>query len=376
MKYLAFYDIKENESENRIYFPASTNKIKYICECIDKLNMSCEIISLSGTRLKVPVSKKIINISKNITLQLPKSFGQKNKIIKVFDRWQIRLITFLKLLKMEKNEVLIAYHSLLTIRMVKMLKRIKKIKLILEIEEIYGDVTADKTISRKELEYFKLADGYIFSTELLNKKINLDNKPSVVSYGTYRVEDDSKCGFDDEKIHVVYAGTFDSNKGGAQAALSAVPYLSSKYHVHIIGFGNNRDTENVKNEIKKLSESSKCKITYDGLKSGEEYIRFLQSCHIGMSTQNPNGTFNDTSFPSKVLSYLSNGLHVVSVKIPVVEQSAIGHMVHFYSENDGELIAKAISDINIDLPYNSRATINKLDEEFILKINNLLETLK
>ena len=118
------------------------------------------------------------------------------------------------------------------------------------------------------------------------------------------------------------------------------------------------------NTIDEISKKTKCNITYDGLKSGEEYIRFLQSCHIGLSTQNPNAAFNDTSFPSKVLSYMANGLKVVSVKIKALETSDVIDLLYYYDEQKPEKIAKAITAIEINDNYDSVNFIKNLDEKF------------
>ena len=211
---------------------------------------------------------------------------------------------------------------------------------------------------------------------LLTEKVNKSNKPYTISYGTYTVEHDRKCKFNDGKIHIVYAGTFDPRKGGAQASLSAVPYLTSDYHMHIIGFGDKPDVESVLHQIDELSKTSMCELTYDGMLTGEDYIRFIQSCDIGLSTQNPEDKFNDSSFPSKILSYLANGLHVVSIKIPVVEKSKIGPMIHFYDKNSGKDIASAITEVNINSPYNSREMIKELNSDFVSEMKKMLENLQ
>ena len=114
-------------------------------------------------------------------------------------------------------------------------------------------------------------------------------------------------------------------------------------------------------------------MTYDGLKSGEDYIRFLQSCDIGLSTQNPDAAFNATSFPSKVLSYLSNGLHVVSIRIPAIVTSAVGDLLSYYDEQTPEKIAAAIRSIRLSDPYDSRQRIRQLDIDFQNKLSVLLD---
>ena len=310
MKYLAFYDIVENKAENRNIVLAATNKLKYIFECIDALGIKCEIISASATKNKKTVRHKVLNISDNVTLDLPFSFGNINKITLALNIILIHIELFFKLMKMKKNETLVVYHSLYYMRLVALIKKIKKFRLILEVEEIYGDVIGKSKVSQNELKFFDIADAYIFPTELLNEKVNKSGKPHVFIYGTYRVEEDRKCKFDDGKIHAVYAGTFDPRKGGGFAA-AAAGKLDFNYHIHIIGFGTEKDKKSLQDSIVKLAKTTSCKVTYDGLLSGEEYIRFIQSCHIGLSTQNPDADFNETSFPSKVLSYMSNGLRVV-----------------------------------------------------------------
>ena len=104
-----------------------------------------------------------------------------------------------------------------------------------------------------------------------------------------------------------------------------------------------------------------------------EYIKFLQKCDIGLSTQTPNAEYNDTSFPSKVLSYMANGLRVVSIRIKALEKSKISDLLYYYENDSPKEIAKAIKSIDLSQPYNSRNKIQDLDENFIKDIKELLE---
>lgn len=373
MKYLAFYDIKENESENRIHFLPSSNKMKYIFECIDKLNTPCEILSLSGTKLKASVDKKAINISENITLQLPKSLGNKNRVFRVLDRYLIRISTLFKLLKMKKNETLIVYHTPATMPIVYLTKKIKKVNLVLEVEEIYGDVWGRDKLSKKEMRYFNLADKYIFPTELLNEKVNTGNKPYAIIHGTYRVEEDRNCSFNDNKIHIVYAGTLDPRKGCLDAVKSA-EYLDESYEIHILGFGTEKEKKELFEVIDETNKTSKCKVSFGGLLSGDEYIEFIQSCHIGLCTQTPDAAFTNTSFPSKVLSYMTNGLRVVSIRIKAIEKSAVGDLIYYYDESNPKVIANVIKDIDFSDNYDGRKTVANLDVTFTSNLKKILET--
>ena len=120
----------------------------------------------------------------------------------------------------------------------------------------------------------------------------------------------------------------------------------------------------MKNLVDKISKRSAAKVSYDGLLMGEDFIRFIQSCDIGLSTQNPNAAFNATSFPSKILSYMANGLRVVSIRIPVVEQSQIGDSLFYYDEQNPKQIAKAILSVDMKKQYDSRKLIAQLADNF------------
>ncbi len=371
MKYLTFYDADSNKAENRNFVLSASNKLNYMLNAMHKAGLDFDVVSASGALGNRPLFAKKTPLFEGVNLWLPASLGRLCKPVRVLDRLFIRIQIFFKLLGMKKGETLVVYHSLFYMNLVKVIKRLKKVKLVLELEEIYGDVMEEDCVSKNELDFCKLADAYIFPTELLNKKINIANKPSVIIHGTYKVEKKFADKFNDGKIHIVYAGTLDPRKGGASATAAAGEFLNSRYHIHILGFGGGEEKKILFNEIERVSKRSDCKITYDGLLSGEEYLKFLQSCHIGLSTQNPNAKFNDTSFPSKILSYMANGLKVVSVRIPAIETSAIGTHISYYEEQTPRKIAEAIKNIK-NFESESQNVISKLDETFMLDIVKLL----
>lgn len=372
MKYLCYYD--KNFDEGRNFVLAATNKIDYISGAIKSEGVDVEIVSASTTSSKGCFKKRTEILENGVKLKLFRANKWGNVFQKIWATIYFKLAIFFYLLfNVKKGEKIIVYHSLAYMNQVKLAKAIKKFNLILEVEEIYGDVTELRKIVNKELDFFKNADAYIFPTELLNSKINVKNKPYVIIHGTYNVEKQITNKFNDDKIHCVYAGTFDVRKGGALFAIKSAEFLSEKYHLHVLGFGNNEDTKAVKNTIEAVNKLGNCTVTFDGLKSGEEYIKFIQSCHIGLSTQNPNAKFNDTSFPSKVLSYMANGLRVVSIKIKALETSAVNALIYYYSEDKPNEIAKAIQSINVLDNYDSSAKISELDKQFKQDIKKIIE---
>lgn len=374
--YMAYYN-STNSSERRNAVLSSVNKMNYICEALENNGYNTEIVSASGTTEKKFCKSKKVKLTDKTTLKLFSSLPRLNRIVSVIDRVILKTKLFLYMIKnTNKDSIVMVYHSLGYMSLVKRLKKLKGFKLIIEAEEIYGDVIGDEKTSQNEYDFFKIADGFIFPTELLSEKVNTEKKPEVIIYGTYHIEKEMPKLFSDGKIHCAYAGTLDPRKGGAIASAESALFLNENYHIHILGFGNEKEKAEMLNTIDSISKKSKAKITYDGLLSGEEYIKFIQSCDIGLSTQNPNGKYNDTSFPSKILSYMANGLRVVSVRIPVVEESGIGKCVCYYDEQTPENIAKAIKSIDFSEEYDSRKTIGVLDKAFICDLKTMLKGLE
>ena len=381
LKYIAYYS-DPDESKHRKTAPSADTKIDYIVSVLMREGCNIKVISKCGVEKCESILKydEDYAIEKNGTMvHFVPSLTSKFRSLRFFTR----IYTNLKINRLIKKECLntdckiLIYHSLGMCSIIKYLKKHKK-SFTLEVEEIYSDVMAKKKKQNREKEdfMFSAASSYIFSTELLNREINSGNKPYVVCNGTYNTTQklvEEKIFDDKDKNHCVYAGTFDPRKGGVTAAISAAEFLSENYHMHILGFGNEEETKSMKDLISEVSKKSVATVTYDGLLSGEEYIRFIQSCDIGLSTQNPDAAFNATSFPSKILSYMSNGLRVVSIRIPAIEGSAIGKYMYYYDKQTPEEIAKAIMAVNVQDDYDGREIVSGLDAEFCCDIANLME---
>lgn len=373
IKYICFFDSQDVDNE-RYYVVAATNKMLYIINVLGELGLRPHLVSCSwSTRQRIGFVGGGTEKRKNYDITFFPSFGGNGVFSKILKKILFKWGLFWYVINnVHKGEVIMAYHSLAYSRVLNWAKKIKKFKLILEIEEIYQDAVSASAITKQgEYAIFNMADAYVFSTEMLKEKLNTSGKPDVTIYGTYNVEQRLAEKFSDGNIHVVYAGTFDPRKGGATAAAATAAYLPDNYHVHICGFGNEKQIENMKEMVEKNNANPlAARLSYDGLLKGESYLRFLQSCHIGLSTQNPNASFNATSFPSKILSYMSNGLSVVSVRIEAIERSAVGKYINYYDVQSPEEIAKAILSTS---PSNyNQQVIAELDEEFNRDIQALI----
>ena len=116
-----------------------------------------------------------------------------------------------------------------------------------------------------------------------------------------------------------------------------------------------------------------CKVIYDGLFSGEEFIKYCQTCHVGLSTQNMEGKYLESSFPSKILSYLGMGLNVVSGAIDCVSQSKISQILTIYHQGNAEAIAFVIKNLRIKNTEKIKKVIENLHLNFVSSLTTLIK---
>lgn len=380
--YLAHYNCSES-LQNRYMAPSAVTKIDYILNVLSSLDKHTRLYSASSS-LDKSYPATILEINDHITVRFFRSLRSKIRFLNRIFSLSFKLnLAFSLLREVSRDDTLIVYHSLYLMKTVSLIQKIKKCRLVIEAEEIYSDVLENDKTRQREVYFLQKADAYILPTSKLNEIVNVNNKPFVIVHGTYQEEYDRKCRNDvwaehsanPNDIHCVYAGTLDPRKGGALAAVNAAMFLPENYHMHILGFGLDEDIQRINKVITETASKSKARITYDGTLSGEDYIRFIQSCDIGLSTQIPTAAFNDTSFPSKVLSYLANGLKVVSIRIPVIEGSDVWDLIYYYDEQTPENIAKAISQVKLQEKIDSKARVLELDNKFKKDIDELLSIL-
>ena len=371
--YIGYYSCDSIAEEKRSANPAAANKMGYLIHALgEALNEPFTVVSPAGTKEHRFFRGSCAKLPGGVFLRTFPTFSSKHRLLRGGGHLLTRLSFLLYLLlKVRREEHLLVYHSLAYQNVIRWICKLKKCRLTIEVEEIYSDVTGNTRQRESEINYLQTADSYLYITELLRNEVDAQ-KASVLYHGTYRALPDYGMRFDDDRIHVVYAGTFRKAKGGVYTAIAAAEYLDHRYTLEILGGGSEEENAAVQELIREVSEKTKCKIKYVGYKSGKDFDSYIQACHIGLSTQQAVSKFNATSFPSKVLMYMSNGLRVVSVRIPAVETSAVGDRVYYYDKQDPKEIARVIRSVTLDDGYDSRAHLNVLHRNFVEQLKRLL----
>lgn len=266
--------------------------------------------------------------------------------------------------------IYIVYHTIMHYKINKWIKYYNK-KFVLEVEEIYADVRQNPTARVKEIEEISRADAYIIPNRMMCPEITRD-KRWILYHGTCKKEPRMGKILRDGKIHIVYAGTMDPMKIGLMPSLDVAMYLNDDYHIHVLAVGYPENQKKIKERISRMNQPH-CEITFHDPLDGDDYLQFLQNCDIGLYTQNNNDIDINTSFPSKLMSYLSNGLRIVATRTTPLELSEIADMIYFADSNSGEDMAKTIKSIDFSDGYDGRKKLDTIHKRLKADLAELLK---
>ena len=362
--YIGYFDTVGSKYKH-VVSPAGSFKMRYVAEAIAACNCHVNILSLARpvyekTRL---VNSEKVDVTFNIHAFFYPFFSVNNLYVrKICSIFQMLYFFVSILLRVRRADTLVVYHSLSYAFLIFLLRKIIGFNLVLEVEEIYQNVKSVFWFnSILERLLFNSADAYIFPSELLEERINVKKKSFLIIYGSYKESPFLSEKSDDDKVHIIYSGTFDSRKGGAFSAIEAAEYLDQNYHIHITGLGTNEEVNRIQKAVNTVSAHTTCRLSYDGFINDNEFLPYLQQFNIGLCTQNPNDQLSSSCFPSKILLYLSNGLTVLSSKAPAVVKSSIASDLYFYEEQNPKSIAERIKAIPLNV--DNRGVVRKLDSD-------------
>lgn len=348
MKFIAFY---ADEKKNIRHYSLTGNSIvSYVYDKLIENNIECEIISPSWYKCKHKFTKSYVekdSCGRDVRFTPSFCWNSDSKlgyILEVVLSW-FWLIVYL-INNCKKGETLLVYHTTNLMLPLILVKKVKKLRFIAYFGEMYQDVYDMPNFEKKiEQHFINLCDDYLFANRNLIERVqnwSESSKEYVELLGPYRKQQIFETNRDDRITKIVYAGKINADKG-VMNVIRAAEYLDDSYEIHILGYGTNHCLENMKNAIEEISKNhDACKVEYDGILTGADYNRFLQGCDVGICVQNTEAAFNMYSFPSKILSYLGNGLSVLCVSMPAVSESPLRDLLYFCQTNEPSDIAKEI----------------------------------
>lgn len=369
--YVGFYDVSDG---SRVSNLAATKKMDYIINTLEELDYEVNVVSISWPNKsfnRLFQAYETIHIHNQSKVIFPPSIKPINKII---DKLNIIIsltwTTYYLIKNTEKNETVIAYHVEWLALPILVSKFVKKYKLLLEVEEIYSLVWKKKRLFRvMENKLLKLADKYIFVSEKLRDLVD-KNAKSTILYGDYRIPLQNESIKKDDAITIVYAGSLDKVKGGAFKALEIIQKLPEKYKLYILGHGTDEEVTLI-NEIVESINKEKIRCEYLGVKHGQEFNDFMQSCDIAINPQF-TGKYMESAFPSKIISYLSLGLTVLSSPVESIVQSSVAPHLFFTESDSAEDFVRSLSDLHPQ--KDSRKIIGDMHLKFREELSRLIKS--
>ena len=358
---------------------AAIDKMNYIANVMIRTGCKVEILSPTWSTSKKwryypGMSQKT---SKDLLIKYMPTISSPLRILRILAKYYALVWLFYQLLRnTNRNSNVFLYHSVLLYLPIKWAKKIRNFCLTLEVEEIYNLFTA--RAKREEDILISIADNYIFSNKLIHEYFNRDldkAKRFIVLNGTYNVVSDlCEREKSNDLVKVVYAGNIDDIRG-AFNAVACSGYLSDKYQVYIIGYGKEESINKLNYEIVKVNnqaEHKKCE--YLGKLSWKEYNEFLFGCDIAINPQEPDESYMQYAFPSKVLSYLGHNLRTVSTKLKCIEISEFSDLVVLVDSFTPEKFAKAIMAVDLQSPFNAVEIIKNADTKFGRELESLMDS--
>lgn len=369
--YVAFY--ARPDDNNRRQNLAGVDKADYIIKTINDLGEKVIILSNAKTISNRGTRTEKRKLSKSgIYLHTFSSWRKGNRLWDVVNAAYglVQLLSYL-IVHVSREDTVCVYHSMGYRGLLAFVRKIKKFTYILEVEELFQYFAANKSgYKKKENNVFLEPDAFIFSNRITADEVNKEGKSSVIVNGVYKNEKKVGEKHKNDTIVLVYAGSLEPQKG-IGIILDMASHLNNEFELRIIGFGSDEDINEVIKRVESLRGNGK-KVIYDGVRTGRDYREYLQNCDIGLCIQDDTDEFNKFEFPSKVISYMANGLDVITNELIQIKTSEVAEYINIVDSNDAEKIAEYINNKKYQR-FDAREAIKRLDSEFHMNMSQLIK---
>jgi hypothetical protein len=380
IKYIGYYDLPDS-LQKRAFALSAINKMDYVCDALQQAGYNIHLISPSwfidpATSFKRQTTVHLNTYTKLTLCPSFGTFGTLSKYLKVL--FSLTWLFLYLLIHVRRDESILVYNATWLSLPVRMAKYVKGFSYILEVEEIYGEVWNIREIFKsQERKLIANADSYIFASDILANKFPHANR--TILYGAYSPSycndiRDLVSSHNSKHKNIVFAGEIETTRCGAFTAVQCAKFLPEEFVVHVLGYGSEFDVNLLNVQIKEVNKNlGRDACVFHGTLIGSNLSAFLHNCDIAINPQK-KGAYMDTAFPSKILTYLSHNLRVVSTKINSIQGSRLCSLIDFATDDSPEAIAHAIHLVDLTTNFDSRSVLKQLDEQFVNEIRALIES--
>lgn len=374
--YVGMYDIFHEGKKIRSYSLAAARKIDYITSVLQQKDYNVEILSAAYINVEGQgiIQGTTIDIEPNKHLVLATSWSASNKFLRI---WRIICILwniFIYLLfNTNKESKVIVYHNYFYTIPIIAAKLIRRFDLILEIEEQYAMIWKLSPWQKRKEDILLKAGRKkpLIVSEVLAKKMGIDD--FIVSYGNYNsYSGEIKPKGKRKEIILIYTGSIDKTKGSAYHAIEVMKYLPDNYILFVSGYIEKGEEKIFEEKLSKVNnQCGRRACQYLGILDEKEYEELLLSADIALNLQK-EGEFGAYLFPSKILTYLSYNINVVTTRGESIINSSVKDILYFADNYTYEAIAKAIKSVDFERGIDYRDRLKQLNNVFAQKISERL----
>lgn len=243
--------------------------------------------------------------------------------------------------------------------------KIRRIKSAVIVMDLPAFLT-NNTLVQKIYSYtFHLADSFIFLTEPMNRKVNVNNKSYIVVEG---IADVSRiCIMDNERYSntigkkvVIYAGSLKKIYGIQNLTEGFIKAVIPDSELWIYGDGDYRE------ELEAICEQNPS-VIYKGVRSNEEVVSAERKAALLVNPRPSSPEYTKYSFPSKTMEYMASGTPLLTTRLPGIPAEYNNHLYFIEpAEENADGIARRLNSI-LKLPEAERQSKGGQAQEFVVK---------
>ena len=297
--------------------PAATEKIRGICQSLKKNSTHVDIISsrigiFEDVRFYSPV--KVVKKEFATVYYVPRfKYRILNRLALPFFVFFTYLSCYLKSFDRKFNTVLFYNRQPFYFLAILFAKFTGK-EIVFDVEDKYYRAEPGgllyhfiRSINEMYCNLIESGNKTIVANLAIGESLN---HQWLVCYGIADVVRQPKKLLPDTKINILFCGTLTHEMGCAElleaiVELDKIPSIANRICLRITGFGDYSD--NFSNLSKKNSW-----VEFLGNVSREKYEEVIADSHVGVVLRKPTSALGQTTFPSKVVEFVKNGMVVVS----------------------------------------------------------------
>lgn len=181
-------------------------------------------------------------------------------------------------------------------------------------------------------------DTYILLTEHMAKKMNIEDKPSILveGFSDGSIFENISCSSKNSKKTVMYAGAL-SKSFNVDALLDGFMKVEGDYELWLFGYGDLID-------YIKECEKKDSRIHYFGKVDRDVLLKHQKEAHLLISVKSPEEDHANYAFPSKILEYMTSGTSVASTTVGGIPKEYFDY-IYPIKEHNSQGICKFLEDI-------------------------------